>query len=333
MRSAPLFWWQTKPNWAAWLLAPIGAIYGAITAHRMARANGLHVGIPVICVGNFIAGGAGKTPVAIALAELFIAHNLKPVFLTRGYGARQKSKPHRVDLDCDQANDVGDEALLLARTAPVIVSADRIAGSYAAVAEGADVIVMDDGLQNPTLTKTRSLAVVDGASGVGNGLCVPAGPLRAPLGAQWPHVSGVVLVGSGTAGEDVAQQAQRQNVPLLRAKLEPSASVVARLRGQSVIAFAGIGRPAKFFNTLSACGVRVIEAHGFSDHHAYTETEIQFLLNLARDEAVSYVVTTEKDLVRIPQALRRTSGVEIIALPVAIVFDDPDQVTNFFRLA
>jgi len=330
MHHAPEFWWLKQPNWQARLLAPFGALYGAITAQRMA-GHGHFVGVPVMCVGNFIAGGAGKTPVAIALAQVMKQHNLKPFFLTRGYGATPQTTPHRVGDDDDYKN-VGDEALVLARTAPVIVCTDRIKGAYAAAEQGADVIIMDDGLQNPSLKKTRSLAVVDGMSGVGNGLCLPAGPLRAPLEAQWPYVSGLVVIGEGEAGHELTRQAIAHDIPVIKAHLTPSIGTLNYIRQRPVMAFAGIGRPSKFFTMLRAYGVEVMEHLAFPDHHPFSASDIDLLMKRARQNGVTLIVTTEKDLVRIPQDLRSHESVTIIALPVEIHFDDMSQIERFFHL-
>ena len=182
-RAAPRFWWH-KAGAAALVLAPAGAVYGAITAHRMAK-TGARIGVPVLCIGNFVVGGAGKTPTALAVAGRLAARGHSPAFVSRGYGRRTGRGPKgfvtQVDPSRDRADEVGDEPLLLARAAPCFVSDDRVAAAEAAAAAGASVVIMDDGFQNPSVGKDASLVAVDGAAGVGNGLCLPAGPLRAPL--------------------------------------------------------------------------------------------------------------------------------------------------------
>jgi tetraacyldisaccharide 4'-kinase len=179
---------------------------------------------------------------------------------------------------------------------------------------------MDDGLQNPSLAKDLSVAVVDAEAGVGNGLCLPAGPLRAPLAAQWRHVDTVVLAGDGAAGEALAREAEARKKPVLRARLEPDPAAAARLRGARVLAFAGIGRPAKFFATLESCGAAVARAREFPDHHPYSAEDIRMLLEEARRDAL-LPVTTEKDLVRVAALGQELAGA-IVALPVALSFQD-----------
>jgi tetraacyldisaccharide 4'-kinase len=198
----------------------------------------------------------------------------------------------------------------------VIVSRDRPAGARLCAAQGASVIVMDDGLQNPSLVKDLALAVVDGASGIGNGACLPAGPLRAPLAAQWAHVHAVVVVGDGAPGEAIAAHARRRGTPVLRARLEADAATAARLRGRRVLAFAGIGRPQKFFATLDACGANVVRTRSFPDHHPFAAAEIGALVAEAAAEHLA-LVTTEKDLVRITDLGDAASGGDRIqSLPV-----------------
>ena len=230
---APAFWWKPTPDAFAHLLSPFGAVYGAIAAGRMNKA-GARVNAPVICVGNFVAGGAGKTPTAIALAQEIISAGHTPSFLSRGYGAsRPVESPRIVDATRDRAADVGDEPLLLARVAPVAVCADRVAGARLAIENGANVLIMDDGLQNPALQKDFTIAVVDGAVGVGNGLCIPAGPLRAALDAQLQRTDALVIVGEGAAGARVGALAKARGLPVITARLVPDDAIAARLRGQS----------------------------------------------------------------------------------------------------
>jgi tetraacyldisaccharide 4'-kinase len=284
---------------------------------------GERTGVPVICIGNFTVGGTGKTPVAIAVAHILQEQGGRPAFLTRGYGGRFAG-PVQVDPARHGPQDIGDEPLLLSRAAPTVVSRDRVAGARLCREVGASVIVMDDGLQNPSLHKDLAIAVVDAEGGVGNGLCLPAGPLRAPLQAQWRHVDAVVLVGEGAAGEALAREAAMHSKPVLRARLVPDPTVAARLAGARVLAFAGIGRPRKFFATLEACGAAVVRARTFPDHHPYSEEEVQALLDEARAEAL-LPVTTEKDLVRIA-ALGPGLAEGVATLPVTLVFHDKEPL-------
>jgi tetraacyldisaccharide 4'-kinase len=314
---APGFWWR-PPSLAAALLSPAGWLYGAVTASRMARP-GSRAQRPVVCVGNFVAGGAGKTPTALAIADRLAATGRSPVFLSRGYGGRLAGPVH-VDPACHGAADCGDEPLLLARAAPAVVAADRLAGARLAAGLG-DVIVMDDGLQNPALAKDLRLAVVDGESGVGNGFCVPAGPLRAPLDAQLAHVDSVIVIGPGTAGDAVVEAAGRRAVPVLRAVLEAAPEAAARLTGRDVLGFAGIGRPEKVWRSLAAAGARVAETRAFADHHAYAAGEIDAVLRDARARGL-LPVTTEKDFVRLAGVVPAETLAEIAVLPVRLAFSD-----------
>lgn len=238
----PGFWFRPPTHLLARLLAPAGRVYGGLTANRMDRP-GATPPCPVLCVGNFTLGGAGKTPTALALVRLLRDLGRTPALLSRGYGGRLAG-PLVVDPARHAAAEVGDEPLLLAQAAPTIVARDRPAGARLCAASGADVIVMDDGLQNPSLTKTLALAVVDGGAGLGNGLPFPAGPLRAPLARQWSHVAGLVLVGEGSPGEAAAAEAESRGLPVHRARLVPEAG--PDWAGRRVVAFAGIGRIRSF---------------------------------------------------------------------------------------
>jgi tetraacyldisaccharide 4'-kinase len=323
---APTFWANRTPSPAAHLLRPLGALYGAVAARRL-RRPGARAALPVVCVGNFTAGGAGKTPTALALGRLLVAMGHRPAFLSRGYGGRLAG-PVQVDRDRHTPAEVGDEPLLLARTASTVVSRDRPAGARLCLELGATVVVMDDGLQNPSLTKDLALAVVDGPSGIGNGLCLPAGPLRAPMEAQWPLVGGVVIV-EGEAGEEVARSAAARDKTVVRASLQPDARAAAGLRGQRVLAFAGIARPEKFFRALRECGAAVVRTEAFPDHHAYTAAELGALTQQARAEGLR-LVTTEKDMVKIERLVQPPQD-GIIGLPVTLVFSDEAPIRSMLR--
>jgi tetraacyldisaccharide 4'-kinase len=314
---APAFWRET--GGAGMLLAPLGRVYGALAAHRMARA-GERADVPVLCVGNFTAGGAGKTPTAIALAEALRELGWRPAFLSRGYGGAVR-EPIRVDLSRHTHQLTGDEPLLLARHAPTVVSPDRVAGAKLAAALG-DVIVMDDGLQNPALAKDLRIAVVDGQYGVGNGRCIPAGPLRAPLAAQLGDVEAVLVIGEGAPGAEVAREAQAAGATVLHADLTPDPKAIAALRRDRVFAFAGIGRPDKMFDTLRDAGVTVAEQRAFPDHHRFTRADAAALLGQARTRKLT-PVTTEKDLVRLRDVLAPGEEGMLRVLPVRLAFRDP----------
>jgi tetraacyldisaccharide 4'-kinase len=318
MREPP-FWWR-PPGIEARLLAPLAAVYGAVAARRLAL-SGKRVAAPVICIGNPTVGGAGKTPLAIAVARLLQAAGEHPVFLSRGYGGRQAG-PLTVDKDRHRAAQVGDEPLLLARVAPTIVARNRPEGAQAALALGASAIVMDDGFQNPSLEKDIAMLVVDAARGIGNGGVVPAGPLRAPVPAQLERADAMVVVGRGTGASETAAEARARGIPVFSAQLVPDVKAVAALKGNRILAFAGIGDPAKFFATLGQAGLAVAQARSFADHHRYSRREAEALCEEA-DRNDLTLVTTEKDIVRLqgedaPSELLRRSR----ALPVALTFDD-----------
>jgi tetraacyldisaccharide 4'-kinase len=312
---APAFWWR-PPGLVSALLAPLGAAYGAVAAARL-RRHGKRAGLPVICVGDPTLGGGGKTPTAMAIAKLLLAAGERPAFLTRGYGGRERG-PLRVDAAVHGAEAVGDEALLLARTAPTVVAADRVAGAEFAKGTGASALVMDDGFQNPALAKDFSLLVIDGESGVGNGRPFPAGPLRAPLAAQLAKAQALVCIGKGRAGEAVAAGA---GIPAFAAKIVP-APAAQKLKGERVLAFAGIGRPEKFFHSLAETGAIVVERRSFADHHFYSPRDARELLAAAKAQGL-VLVTTEKDQARIARAPELAAlHAASVALPIMLVFED-----------
>lgn len=290
--KAPHFWWTPRSILGS-ILAPLGEFYGHFSGKCM-QASGHKTVLPVLCVGNLVAGGAGKTPTALMIATLLKAGGYKPVFLTRGYGGQSKG-PLLVDPQLHNARDIGDEAPLLARVAPTIVAQDRVAGADMARGHG-NVIVMDDGLQNPSLEKDFSIAVIDSGQGIGNGRVIPAGPLRAPLDVQLARVDVCIYVGDKPSDE--APLRVRFDKPFYRAKFVPNNADFVRLQGRKIFAFAGIGRPEKFFDTLRATGAILAATEAFPDHHFYTLEELQRLAKAA-DDCQFTLVTTAKDAVRI----------------------------------
>jgi tetraacyldisaccharide 4'-kinase len=323
---APGFWW--KPGHPlALALSPLAFLYGFVAARRL-KDEGFDPGVPVICIGNFVAGGAGKTPVALAVARRLAILGRRPVFLTRGYGGRLRG-PVRVDLSRHDAAATGDEPQLLAAAFETVVAADRAAGARLA-AEAGDVIVMDDGLQNPSLRKRLSLAVIDGATGIGNGLCLPAGPLRAPMAAQWPAVGALVVMGPGAPGRAVAEEGRRLGKTAMEARLEPAGDV-RWLARRKVYAFAGIGRPEKFFESLAQAGADLAGTRSFGDHRPYDARDVARL----REEAAAtgaLLVTTEKDMARL-RALGTASTRDVGILAVEARFDGPDALDTLLREA
>ena len=321
---APGFWTKRKPTLLARTLQPIGVLYGRATARRM-REPGQRAGAPTICVGNFVAGGAGKTPAAIALARMLIAGGRRVAFLSRGYGGGERLEPLLVDASAHTAAMVGDEPLLLAKIAPCWVGADRVRSARSAVDAGANALILDDGLQNPALVKDLAFAVVDGETGFGNGLCIPAGPLRAPVAVQLPLVRALIVVGGEepTLGR-IAGSAPGK--PLIRASLEPDALAAAPLIGREVVAFAGIARPEKFYATLRRVGAQIVMTRNFADHHPYTPREIEALIEEAGRRG-AILATTEKDRVRLGARHARA----VVALPVSLRFEEPGIVRDMLR--
>jgi tetraacyldisaccharide 4'-kinase len=327
MREPP-FWWR-EAGASARLLAPLAGVYGAVAAERMRRA-GTRAAVPVICIGNLTVGGGGKTPTAITVARLLLRAGLRPVFLSRGYGGALAG-PVRVSANA-RAAEIGDEPLLLARIALTIVARDRVAGAAAAVKGSAEVIVMDDGLQNPALVKDVALVALDGRRGVGNGYVIPAGPLRAPLAAQLDCAHAVLLVGEADASaQEVLREAQRRGLPIFTGKLEPVATAAAEWAGRRVLAFAGIADPGKFFATLADGGVSVAAEYAFPDHHRYSAADAARLLARAERDDLQ-LVTTEKDAAR----LQGDPAVAALAahakpFPVALTIDEEERFRSFLR--
>lgn len=310
----PEFWYRS-PGRLARLLAPFSLIQATLTRRRLASATPYRPGIPVICIGNLVAGGAGKTPTALAVAAALGSTDTH--FLSRGHGGRLEG-PVQVDPAGHTAADVGDEPLLLARTRPTWVARDRAAGARAAEAAGAGVLVLDDGFQNPSLAKDLSLLVVDGTGGFGNGLVIPAGPLREPVEAGLARADAVVLVGPDRSGIGARLAELAPHLPMLGARIAPEPGAAQALKGRRVYAFAGIGRPAKLFQTLRDLGAELVATTGFADHHPYAPDEIMRMVEAAAS-ADSILVTTEKDWVRLPENARPM----VQTLPVALAFDDP----------
>jgi len=314
----PAFWHRPS-SWISLLLMPLGALYGAVAAQRLTR-KGLDAGIPVLCVGNYHVGGAGKTPAVLALTKMLRDLGETPVVLSRGYGGRLRG-PIKVDPERHVAEEVGDEPLMMARTVPVVVARDRIDGVALAKSQGASVILMDDGFQNPAVAKDASLIVIDGNRGLGNGRVFPAGPLRAPLRPQLAGTDALVIVGDGTAAGTVAADIAAQGKPVLRAHLAPDEASVAALRGRRVLAFAGIGDPEKVFATLREAGVTVAATRSFADHHRYTLADARDLCRQADAEGL-VLVTTEKDRARLQgEAAMAELAVRVCVLPVGLVFE------------
>lgn len=294
--DAPSWWYERPDHPFRTVLRPIAAAYGTIARRRLRSGRAHRAGIPVVCIGNFTAGGSGKTPLSRTVAEVLGDLGRRPVFLTRGYGGTERG-PHLVDVGNDTAELIGDEALLLAASSATVVSRDRAAGARLIEARDAgDVIVMDDGMQNPGLAKDLVIAAIDGRHGIGNGDVIPAGPLRAPLADQLALVDAVVVTGVGglEASEDICRAFHG---PILFARTAPVGDT-AWLENAPLLAFAGIGHPERFLRLLEGLGADVRETRFFADHHPLSDAEARDLLDRAKRTGL-HLVTTEKDHVRL----------------------------------
>jgi tetraacyldisaccharide 4'-kinase len=322
----PAFWYR-PPSLTSRLLTPLGAVYGLIAASRM-QSRGFDAGVPVLCVGNYHAGGAGKTPTVLALTSLLRDLGETPVVLSRGYGGEWKG-PIKVDPSKHLAANVGDEPLMLAQTVPVVIARDRVDGVALARSQGATVILMDDGFQNPAIAKDASLIVIDSDRGLGNASVFPAGPLRAPLKPQIDRTDALVVIGNGTAAASVAASVAARGKPVLSAHLTPHAASLAALAGKRVLAFAGIGDPGRFFRTLRGAGIELVRECAFADHHPFAPAEIEALIAEARRDGLT-LVTTEKDLARLRGGERAAVIAQnILPFAVTLEFDDAAALRKF----
>ncbi len=321
--SSPSFW-NKKRGAVSKILSPLAALYAFAGRVRRQKAKPYEAKIPVICIGNLMMGGVGKTPLAVSFAEFYKINGKKPVFLTRGYGGGLTGV--LVDLDKHTAKDVGDEALLLARVAPTIVDADRKRGAKYAERLGADLIIMDDGFQNPHLRKDFSVVVFDGRLGRGNGCVFPAGPLREPMKDGLARADAFLIVGRDKTALRERIERDFPELPFFATHVEQDAAVVSSLDGARVLAFAGIGLPEKFFDMLKEYGVNLVATKAFPDHYAYTDADLYRLVEEAsRLDAV--LLTTSKDYVRVPAAFRD----RVREIPAYMVWDTTDALMTALR--
>ncbi|MCY4181200.1 MAG: tetraacyldisaccharide 4'-kinase [Litoreibacter sp.] len=311
----PAFWYQPK-GVRARLLSPLGAIYAAGTARRLKNGSPFKLDIPVICVGNINAGGTGKTPTTIAIAEHLIARGMTPHIVSRGYGGSLEG-PVRVDERKHKASEVGDEPLLLSAFAPVWVAKDRAAGARAAADAGAEMILLDDGHQNPALHKDISIVVADAVRGFGNGCVLPAGPLREPVAAGLARANALLTIGTRKAQDRFAGlNSFPDDLPHLKGQLHPLQTGMD-WDGLRVFAFAGIGMPEKSFATLRGLGADLVGQEGLDDHQPFSDALLTRLANQAASLGAQ-LVTTEKDAVRLPASFRS----QVLTVPVRLQIED-----------
>jgi tetraacyldisaccharide 4'-kinase len=319
--EAPPFWWK-KGDPRAWLLSPAALIYGYFASRRMKNAKRAEIEVPVICVGNFTVGGAGKTPTVITLAKAAKARGLKPGVLSRGYGGSM-DRTTIVDPDHHRAKDVGDEPLLIAREALTVISRRRLEGARMLIAEGADLIIMDDGFQSAALKFDYALMVIDSVRGIGNGFIVPAGPVRAPTTLQLAHATALLKLGDGNGADPFIRIAARSGKPVYEGTVAPVGDA-GTIAGRRVLAFAGIADPKKFYRTVQKLDAEIVVKRSFGDHQHLSDDEIDDILSTAEKKDL-VIVTTAKDAVRLHGHHGRAQALadRITVIDVEMVFDSP----------
>ena len=323
--QAPKFWYRSR-SWQAVLLSPFGALYAWATARRQKNARPTRVDIPVICIGNLNVGGTGKTPTTIALAQLLSARGIAVHIVSRGYGGSLLAVT-QVDPRIHTADETGDEPLLMAAFAPTWVANERVAAARAAQNAGADVILLDDGFQDPSLTKDLTIIVVDAARGFGNGCCLPAGPLRESVHVGLKRANAVISIGEAEEQSKFREKYTNRVccIKHLSASLKPIEMGMPWAKGR-YLAFAGIGDPEKFFATLRGLGAPLVRTVALDDHQKFARPMIQRLMKEAQSMNAQ-LVTTEKDAARLPADLR--SG--ILSLPVRLEFDDANALETLLE--
>ncbi len=326
--EAPPFWWQ-KNSWQGYALSPLSYIYGRIAAKRMDMEASKKVEVPVICVGNFVVGGAGKTPTVHMLAKYARSKGFKVGILSRGHGGAITT-PTVVQLEKHNAHDVGDEALLHANNSTTVISANRVVGAELLIKEKCTIILMDDGFQNPSLYKDFNLVVVDAKRGLGNGFAMPSGPMRVPFKHQLHHADAVFVTGKGDAGDLVIRKSARAGKPTFLSKLEVQGRT--KYKGEKALAFAGIADPSKFFDTLIEIGVDLMVSQGFGDHHVFTEEECADLIDRSKTEVLQ-LFTTEKDAARLKGMGEAQDKVLELSevVKIALKPEDPAMLKRIFE--
>lgn len=314
--------WKIK-SLAAFILLPFAVLYWLISVCRAALTKPFQAKIPVICVGNVTVGGAGKTPIVLAITQILSDAGMKVAIASRGYKGDIRA-PTQVDKSKHTVNSVGDEPLLLSQIAPTYISAKRPLAIEMAQKNKADIIIMDDGLQNYSVAKDISLLVIDGKYGIGNGFIMPAGPLREGLASGLSKVDAVIIVGGDDTGILNHHAIKAKSVPVISAILQPFGKLPDK--NKKYIAFAGIANPDKFFATLAENGYDILEEISFPDHYNYTDIDINNLIQKS-EELGAGLITTEKDEVRLPVFAKR----KIQSLPVRIVWENPDIIKNLLE--
>ncbi|MDE3016106.1 MAG: tetraacyldisaccharide 4'-kinase [Pseudomonadota bacterium] len=312
--KTPTFWQSNTPVSSA--LLPLSWLYGAGAKAHQKSAHPVKLSVPVICIGNLTAGGAGKTPVALYVGNMLKGKNIRAFFLSRGYGGKL-SGPVLVDPQNHTARDVGDESMLLAGLLPTVVAKDRKKGAEFAIAQGAAAIVMDDGFQNFSLKKTLSLLVIDGKYGLGNGLMLPAGPLREAPETAFARADAAIIIDGNMA--------LPPDLPVISAHATLDGVAVC---GKKLLAFCGIARPQKFFDALGGAGASVTDTAAFPDHYPYKESDLNALIKKAAHLKAT-LATTAKDAVRLPASFKE----KILVIPMELVFDRPEQLAHLIDSA
>lgn len=306
-------YWQND-NIISKLLTPVGFLYGLATKCRINLIKGYKAKIPVICIGNITAGGVGKTPISMALAQMLQQKGMHPYFISRGYGGRLNGV--LVDLKTMTAKDVGDEPMMLATIAPTVVSSNRAKAAQIAEKHGADILIMDDGFQNPSLKKDISFLVFNGEIGISNGKIIPAGPMRESLESGLKRADAIILI-----GEDKTNICSKINKTIFKAHIK---EVKPDEKSEKVLAFAGIGYPQKFYNSLMKCGLTIEKAYNFPDHHFYQKNELKALIKKANKRGLP-IYTTLKDYVKIPGKFKEQFKV----LHINAIFDEAENLLSF----
>ncbi len=309
--------WQRR-GLVSTLLQPLAALYAKGAHYDRTHTSAKRAPLPIIGIGNVTAGGAGKTPTAIALAEMLRGMGQTPHLITRGYGSTGDGvRSATPDSDWKM---VGDEAMLLAHAAPTWVARDRYEAACRAHQAGATLAIADDALQHHRLARDLSLLVIDGGYGLGNGRLLPAGPLRETLPTALARTDAVILIGQN-------RHQLQFDKPVFEATLQPTGDTTW-LHGQRVLAFAGLARPEKFYATLESLGAELVGRYNFPDHHAYSDRELDTLC-YAAEKADAIPVATAKDAVKFPPAFRE----RIRVLPVALQFSDAASFQNWLQSA